>query len=294
MSDTSRAVIMYNFLLGETIKHERMTIMNFLKLKSFAIGLALLVVVPQLQTAAALTNGGFESGDFTSWSTIGDTSIQDATFGSGPTEGTYDALITNIDPNAPLLPKQPFSGEEAVDVVDLEIFLGLNPGDLSGLVDDGTPTKGSAIKQTFTANAGDEITFDWNFLTDETVAADETFGAFNDFAFVVIDGTVSMLADVDSSTFGPSGTPFDGETGFNGFTSSALTGGSHTLGIGVVHLDEDDTFDVEYASGLLLDDISIPAFNDTSTVPEPGSVALFGTGLLGLIGYGWRRRKQLA
>src|SRR5215510_6991338 len=44
---------------------------------------------------AALTNGGFETGDFTGWQTLGDASIQGTSFGSGPTQGLYQAVLTN-------------------------------------------------------------------------------------------------------------------------------------------------------------------------------------------------------
>ncbi|MEW6498431.1 MAG: SdrD B-like domain-containing protein, partial [Cyanobacteriota bacterium] len=43
----------------------------------------------------AVTNGNFETGNFTSWTTLGNTSIQTSTYGTTPTQGTYQALITN-------------------------------------------------------------------------------------------------------------------------------------------------------------------------------------------------------
>jgi hypothetical protein len=36
---------------------------------------------------------------------------------------------------------------------------------------------------------------------------------------------------------------------------------------------------------------SAQTFNFTAPVPEPGTWLLMGTGLAGLLGYGWRRRK---
>ena len=63
---------------------------------------------------------GFESGDFTNWSTTGDASIETARFGSGPTEGTFRALATTGD-------------TLSVSDANLETFLGIAPGTLDGL-----------------------------------------------------------------------------------------------------------------------------------------------------------------
>ena len=35
-------------------------------------------------------------------------------------------------------------------------------------------------------------------------------------------------------------------------------------------------------------------FIETTNLPEPGSILLFGTGLIGMVGYGWRRKKLTA
>jgi hypothetical protein len=45
-------------------------------------------------TGGTITNGLFATGDFTGWSTIGNTSIQTSAFGVSPTNGTYQALIS--------------------------------------------------------------------------------------------------------------------------------------------------------------------------------------------------------
>jgi len=64
--------------------------------------------------------------------------------------GTYEALVTNS--SSSISP-------------DLRTFLGLETGSLNEL-GNGNTTNGS-FKQTFTANAGDVVTFDWNFVTNE-------------------------------------------------------------------------------------------------------------------------------
>ncbi|MDJ0698127.1 hypothetical protein [Mastigocoleus sp. MO_188.B34] len=102
-------------------------------------------------------NGGFETGTFTNWQTIGDTSIETSNFGVIPSSGAFQALLTNGASD---------SGGSVIDS-DLEQFLGLSSGALDNLAN-ADVTEGSAIKQTFSAQAGDVLTFDWNFLTNET------------------------------------------------------------------------------------------------------------------------------
>ncbi|MCZ8226538.1 MAG: PEP-CTERM sorting domain-containing protein, partial [Microcystis sp. LE19-84.1B] len=58
---------------------------------------------------------------------------------------------------------------------NLQSFLSLSGNQLSNLF----VTEGSAIKQTITANAGDILSFSWNFLTDEDAADVD----YRDFAF---------------------------------------------------------------------------------------------------------------
>jgi hypothetical protein len=45
-------------------------------------------------TGGTLSNGSFSTGDFTGWSTIGNTSVVSSSFGISPTDGTYQALLS--------------------------------------------------------------------------------------------------------------------------------------------------------------------------------------------------------
>lgn len=191
------------------------------------------------ESYAASINGSFETGDFTGWTTIGSTSIKTAEFGSEPTQGTYEALVTN--------------SSVSISAPNLETFLGLEPGSLNDL-GNGNTTNGSAIKQTFTANAGDVVNFDWNFVTNEEL---ET--VFNDFAFVSLNSP-STLASTLSSSLVPF-SAFTQQTGFQASSFTIPTTGTHTLGIGISNVT-----DITGDSGLLVDNVSL------KPVPEPSSM----------------------
>lgn len=196
-------------------------------------------------------NGGFETGDFTAWRTIGDASIQTAEFGAIPTQGDFQALLTTS-----------FS---PVSDNTLESFLGLNPGDIDN-IGNGDAIEGSALRKTITVEAGDVLSFDFNFLTDE-----ETPTFFNDFAFVSItSNTLSELADTNSF-FELSPTQFFEETDYDNFTFEFSEAGTYTVGIGVV-----DLIDTVVDSGLLVDDFKIVSASE-AILGTDESESLFGT-----------------
>ena len=184
----------------------------------------------------ALSNPGFETGDLSNWLKVGDANIQTSGFNSGPTEGTYQTLLTN--------------GIGSVSDANLETSLGLSAGSLDGL-GNGNATEGSVIKRTVTVTAGAKLTFDWNFLTGEG-----TPSSFNDFGFVAIASdtatdTINTLANT-SNTFTPSTTIFPKETGFNTFSYTFTDPGTYTIGVGVM-----DVTDSAVNSAVLVDNFSL-------------------------------------
>lgn len=229
---------------------------------AFAFGITSLLSLSALSLVspaqAAILNGSFETNSFTGWSTLGSTSIQTAAFGSSPTAGTYQALLETV-PNS--------------NYAALEQFLGLTSGSLDSL-GYGETFGGSAIKQTFTANAGDTLSFDWNFLTSENSSS-----ANNDFAFVIALAS-SGLADTNSVLL-PSSTVFRRETGFQKFSSTISASGSYTLGIGIINVA-----DGEIQSGLLVDTVSTTPVS-TTAVPTPALLP----GMLTALGLGFLRKK---
>lgn len=191
-----------------------------------------------LAAVSSIANGSFETGDFSSWSTIGDTSIETDSLGIFPTDGTSQALISSGDSDA----------GGSVEDSDLEEFLDLAPGALDGLAG-GDAVEGSAIKQTFTAEAGDIVSFDWNFLTNEGTPS----GTFNDTAFLNVNGFTFELADTGSDFVNADGVDgFLEQTDTQTLTFAISNAGTYSIGFGVV-----DVGDGIVNSGLAIDNVAI-------------------------------------
>jgi hypothetical protein len=120
-------------------------------------------------------------------------------------------------------------------------------------------TRGSAIRRSFQVNAGDTLSFDWLFGTDEGPlnAANDIV----DFAFFAVNGLLDRLAS-SADPLAPSGATLFTEyrvpdvlgstPGFETFTVNFAESGTITLAFGVV-----DTTDIIVESGLILDNIQL-------------------------------------
>ncbi|MEO0870081.1 MAG: PEP-CTERM sorting domain-containing protein, partial [Cyanobacteria bacterium J06642_11] len=245
--------------------------------------------VPESSLGTLTENGSFETGTFEGWQTIGNTSLETAALGISPTDGQLQAFLS--------------TGGTTVSDKELETFLELFDGQLDQLSDqlvgaypveesaaiesldiaaadvldslgNGDATFGSAIKQTFSANAGDILSFDWNFVTNEATPS----SVFNDFGFVSI-GLLETLADTNAN-FVNSLSPFNEETGFQEFSFALPETGDYTLGLGVV-----DVADSIIDSGLIVDNVRLTR---SKSVPEPSAISALA--LLGL--FGLRKRLQ--
>ncbi|RYD68314.1 MAG: tandem-95 repeat protein, partial [Sphingomonadales bacterium] len=86
------------------------------------------------------------------------------------------------------------------------------------------PTEGAAMKTSLTLQAGDVVTFDWNFTTDD-------YAPYKDFAFATVNASTYSLSNTQA-------TGDYGATGWNTFTFTAPTAGTYVLGQGVMN-DQD-------------------------------------------------------
>jgi hypothetical protein len=208
--------------------------------------------------AFAVNNGDFTV-DLVGWDTLGDASVQG---GAALLSNAYDAADDNGN-------SFNFSGTAAVDAPVLEAAAGLASGTLSS-----TGWDGSLLQQSFAVNAGDTLSFNWNFLSNEPGQNDIR----PDFAFVVINGVLTQLGSVALATTQPGLNGFAAQTGWSTFSQTFASAGNVTLALGVVDVD-----DVTVSSALLVDQVTLAA------VPEPGALVLLGAGL---VFSGWSQRRR--
>jgi hypothetical protein len=229
------------------------------------IGLAAVAVLGVLPfgASAGVINIGFETGGFGEWSTLGADTVETKNFGIAPPAGVYQALIQNH-----------VSGFDGIPVGTLESFLDLPTGKLSSFSGE-TVTQGSGIQRTVNANAGDPLKFSYVFLTNEDANPNL---ASRDFLFVSIDGQLFRLADPSSAVFPAPFTAFDRYSLYFSFDYTFTTSGSHTIGIGVVDVD-----DKNLSSAALISDVLLTT--DALQVPEPSSVTLLAIALPAMLVY---------
>ena len=254
---------------------------TFLTYPSFAF-----LVLPNLLTfspqAALAANLGFEN-DFDDWETTGLATIEDVSFGSGPTEGESQALVSTAGTNLTPVFIPPILGESLEGQGSGGGFL-FPDSQISDFGSGLSPTvvyiQGSAIKTTISVDAGETLIFDYNFLTNEDSSLPIS-GA--DLAFFSLDDQLLPLAifpEIEPNLIN-SATTFTRETGYQTFRFGPFTSSLDlTLGFGIV-----DGNDVLGDSGLLIDNIRIESEPPIDvSIPESSPLA----GLLLMLGFSLR------
>lgn len=152
------------------------------------------------------------------------------------------------------------SGSPAAWIDQVEAAAGVAPGALD--IPDEPAYEGSVARTTFTVAAGDTLSFNWSFATQETL--------FQDRAFAVVNGQLFTLA-----------TRAGAVPGSGSFSITFASPGTATLAVGVV-----DTGDVLGVSSLSVQNVTL------APVPEPAGWALWLGGAALLAGVGRMRRQR--
>jgi subtilisin-like proprotein convertase family protein len=157
--------------------------------------------------AGLAPNGGFEDGGATNWSLYG---AGTTAVSLPPTEGSYALTLTTAG---------------GLDPATLDSDLGLAAGTLEGF----NTGNGSALARTITVRAGDAVSFDWAFISNDDG------GTYDDSAFVSItpvspEGVnATILEDIDS------GLP---RSTYHTFTHTFTQSGTYLLGVGVINVGD--------------------------------------------------------
>lgn len=207
---------------------------------------------------AAVVNGNFTAG-LSGWATLGDVAAV-----NGATLTTASLDVDDAPAGAGAFNVSGTSSAPVGVAGGVESFVGLPLGGLDPDPAAGSwAFEGSALKQTLAVKAGDTLSFDWLFSSQE-----DPLSGMNDVAFVLIGQSLFTLADV-----------FGGATGSH-FSTTFGADGNVDLAFGIV-----DVNDYVGTSSLSLANIRL---NSANQVPEPGSLAL-GLGALALLA---RRKLQ--
>lgn len=241
-----------------------------------ALCLALLLAGPAAAITIDITS--FENGELVPGGAdvVGHTGTRPQLFGVGPTAGNRMFLTSTRESGG------------ATDAASIESAMGIPTGTIDAVfatvpsTSTVGPTNGSAFRITFTAEAGDELLFDWNFITREALPLEPLYTDFG-WGQLSYEGTSLGQGNIGNANTGPfidTGNNNYDQTGWQTVTLLLADAGSYTLTLGVM-----DVEDVNVDSFMVFDWIRL------RRAPEPGTASLL---MLGLAGLAWRRRRRAA
>jgi hypothetical protein len=207
---------------------------------------------------------------------VGHTGTRPQLFGVAPTAGSRLFLTSTRETGG------------AVDAATIESSMGLPTGTIDtvfgGVPSTSTvgPTNGSAFRITFTAEAGDELLFDWNFVTREALPLEPLSTDFGWFQ-LAFEGTSLEEGDLGNANTGPffdTGNNNYDQTGWQTTSLVLSDAGSYTLTVGVNDVED-----------IMVDSFMVFDWFRLRRAPEPGTASLL---MLGLAGLAWRRRGRAA
>jgi hypothetical protein len=213
--------------------------------KKIALAAALSATMLGAQAVTTTTTPA-DTTSLTGWSALGDVLAQSKT-------------ITLTTANA-AVEESTRSGISAIGIDAVESAAGVSAYSLDWAEPEWAQ-EGSVISQSFSVLAGQTLSFDWSFSSEDSWALDH--------AFVTINGQLFTLAN----TATPGGL-------LNTFSYTFGQSGLVSLALGVV-----DTADVTGVSTLSVQNLAI-----TAAVPEPSTYAMLLAGL-GMVGVAARRRR---
>lgn len=244
--------------------------------KTIGFGIPLSLVIAGGVTIIADVPARASSLNLTSWQTLGDVAIESPTRASLSTDGLRDDdADLGVGSGTFNFSSNPATAIGSGNPPLLEDFLGI---DVSQLDLDDFAYEGSALKTTISVKSGDTLSFNYQFLTNETVAP---LGPFNDYGFLLVDRQVIELADVgdalNPSSFFASETLE--RTYFYRFTQARI----YTLAFGAI-----DIRDYPLTSALLISNVTLTP--ESLSVPESNSTLAMIT--LGIVGGGLLFRRH--